>query len=339
MKNTIWTALLTVSAATSLSAQPPVVITSGKRTIEVLGLQKWTIRMLEDSISRYAPGQTLGDAACMATLRYKLGFQDALVRRHTGIDRFDPEKQFVSVRVVEPTNRQIWRKTSAEKFESLLPEYAPLILPVTDTTGGVWTVRLIFGYQFSDSTTRAEMLASTDSLARRDYARVEQFLATQQSVAHRERAIRVLDSSAAPANRMAAALILLKHSNDEDARFALVRALRDPHESVRGIAGVSLSYFPARRIDWAPLISDLRALLNGANLGETERVMRMLIETGADARLAKPLLNNNGQWVIRLLQSKAPMSASTARQFLTVLNGGVDLGASVEAWRGWVGRL
>lgn len=339
LKNIVVAVALGTITAAALPAQSPVVVQQGKRTVEVMGLEKWTVRMLEDSIERVAPGQKLGDAACMATLRYTLGFRDALVRRYVGFDRNDPDKQFVSVRVIEPSRVDPWRRVSSNKFESLLPEYAALILPVTDSTGSVWPVRLMFAYQVADSARRAEMLSSADSLALIDYQRSERFLASQSSSAQRDRAIAVLDSSASPSNRMAAALVLLKHPSEERARLALTRALRDPHEGVRSIASISLQYFPAQRVDWTPLIGDLRALLAGANLEQTETVMDMLVDTGVGPSLAAPLLRGNSRWVLQLLASKAPMTAASTRRFLTALNNGADLGATPGAWAKWAQTL
>lgn len=143
--------------------------------VEVLGLATWTRRMLEDSIQRFAPGRKHHDAACMATLRYDLKFPDALVVRYRG---FRQGKDFVSIRVIEPTGRRAahWRALPVNARASLIPAYAPLIVPVTDSTGSTRLERLTSVVENRDSTERARTLAFLDSTALLDDARASEFL-------------------------------------------------------------------------------------------------------------------------------------------------------------------
>lgn len=97
-----------------------------KGRVEVMGLNRWTIPMLRDSIRHYVPGQDLHDAACMATLREKLGFADALVMHYVN----SPQSEFLLIKVVEPQDRARvqWRPVPADSFQSLRADYARLIL-------------------------------------------------------------------------------------------------------------------------------------------------------------------------------------------------------------------
>src|SRR2546426_4254089 len=47
--------------------------------VEVVGLRRWTVQMIQDSAAKYAPGQDLASHACAAVLRLKLKFADASV--------------------------------------------------------------------------------------------------------------------------------------------------------------------------------------------------------------------------------------------------------------------
>jgi len=289
--------------------------------------------MLEDSIARYAPGQKLHDAACMATLRYKLNFPDAMVVHYRG-----GRRDFLSIRLVEPGDRSTsyWRAVSSDRFQSLMPAYAPLIMPVTDTTGSVWVGRLLYGLGVSDSSSRRQMLARADSATRADYQRTITFLAAHDGEADRHRAMAALDSNSLYSNRVAAALVLTNFAEHDSTWYALVRALRDPHEAVRGAASTALTHLPRRAIDWLPAHSDLRALLGGTNLSEMEPIMRLLVETRVSPELARPLLRGNDVWLLRLLTAEAPMAARTTKSFLVHMNHGVDVGSAPAAWRAWI---
>ena len=53
-----------------------VLVLPGK-AVEVLGIERWSLRMIQDSLDKYAPGESLVSHTSAAVLRYKLGFADA----------------------------------------------------------------------------------------------------------------------------------------------------------------------------------------------------------------------------------------------------------------------
>lgn len=306
--------------------------------VEILGLTRWTRRMLEDSIHRFAPGRQLHEAACMAVLRYELRFPDALVSRYVG---FTGTKEFISIRLVEPSDRRAvrWRTIPTNAFAALMPEYAAIILPVTDSTGGIWMRRLVRSVDTRDSVARSRALASMDSAARTDDARLRAFLDTRRQPADLYRAMRILDTNAVFANRIAAALVLSNFAAHDESWYALVRALRDPHEAVRDASAAALRGMPRRPMDWAPVTTDVRAILAGTNLAQLESVMQLLVDTQVSPSLARPLLRDNAQWTVRLLTSEAPMAAGRASAFLTAVRGARVPDGSVTAWRAWLRQL
>src|SRR5665213_1064207 len=108
--------------------------------IEVLGLHRWTLKALQDSIAHRVPGQTLEDAACMVTLRDSLHFADALVQTlfdATGPTGEAPHKYLV-IKVIEPqdASRVRWAPAPKDSNTVLRPSYAAVILPITDSVGG-----------------------------------------------------------------------------------------------------------------------------------------------------------------------------------------------------------
>ena len=71
-------ALVLVAAGAPLRAQTRAELPlRDGRVVEVLGLRRWTLAMLQDSLARYAPGERLERHSCAAALRYRLGFADA----------------------------------------------------------------------------------------------------------------------------------------------------------------------------------------------------------------------------------------------------------------------
>lgn len=70
--------------------------------VEVLGLHRWTLSMLRDSIRHYVPGQDLHDAACMVTLREKLHFVEVDVLSLEISSTEEPTKSYLLIKVIEP---------------------------------------------------------------------------------------------------------------------------------------------------------------------------------------------------------------------------------------------
>src|SRR5262245_32844555 len=92
-----------IAAATSAFAQASYESPIG--TVEVLGLRRWTLAMLRDSVRRYAPGQDLHEAACMITLRDSLHFAEASVNYWQLSVPGQPERVFLAIKVVEQIGR------------------------------------------------------------------------------------------------------------------------------------------------------------------------------------------------------------------------------------------
>jgi hypothetical protein len=94
-----------------------------------------------------------------------------------------------------------------------------------------------------------------------------------------------------------------------------------------------------RRVDWAPALPTLRALLDGTNLFAHNRVLDVLAATRIEPALAPPLLaGGRGELVLAKLQALWPAERRAARRLLVQL-AGRDLGDDVSAWMTWVRAL
>src|ERR1041384_4843411 len=83
--------LAMVLAACSKDAPPPStdvqplarVELDSNRTVEIIGLRRWTADMVRDSLKKYAPDEGLDSDAAAANLRNLLGFADAATSTHS----------------------------------------------------------------------------------------------------------------------------------------------------------------------------------------------------------------------------------------------------------------
>jgi hypothetical protein len=250
-------------------------------------------------------------------------------------------RSFLTIKLIEPAEaaRVQWDVRQRNEFGSLLPDYAPLVLAVTDSVGGFWRGRVLFWLQFADSVQREAAMTRASASGRVDGERMFAFLERRRSEADRTRAMRVLARDGFWVNRMVAVSVLSEFAASDSTWWTLVRALRDPHDGVREAADHALRRLPARSVDWTPVAADLRLLLNGTNLPAITDVFRLLSRTEVAPALAPGLLRDNADWILDHLGSETPMASDAAHNLLVRLNGGHDLGRVRSAWADWVRTL
>lgn len=323
---------------TPSASQGQVAYDSPKGRVEVLGLRRWTLSMLQDSIRRYVPGQELHDAACMVTLRDSLHFADASVVSFEMQQPDGKTRSLLSIKVVEPNEASTvqWDVHRRNVFTSLLPDYAPVVLPITGVNGEFYSGRIMNWLQHRDSASRQRAIARAPASARADAERLYAFLDGRAAEPDRARAMATLARDGLWVNRLIAAAVLANFPANDSTWLTLVRALRDPAEGVRMAAEDGLRRMPQRSIDWRPVTGDLRLLMGGTNLPAIETVFALLARTEIQPDLAAPLLRGNGQWILDHLGSEMPMAPQAAHRLLVRLNNGRDLGATRDAWATWV---
>jgi hypothetical protein len=94
--------LLILLAARTAAAQRSEILQLPGRIVEVTGLERWTIQMLQDSLGVYSPGDSLQSHACAAVLRYKLHFADASSTTFMGMNGPGDTTRYTLVHVIEP---------------------------------------------------------------------------------------------------------------------------------------------------------------------------------------------------------------------------------------------
>ena len=334
--------LLALTLAPSAS-HAQIAYDAPKARVEVLGLHHWTLKMLQDSVRHYVPGQELSDHACMITLRDSLHFPDAHVEYYFTETDHDSLHVFLSIKVVEPedSGRVHWDLHPRDPSSSLLPDYAALVLGASDTAGVLNPARILEGVQAYQSipSAPATMLAGAPPAALADARRVWAFMNAHRSESDRRRAMRVLETNGFYANRFVASIVLAGFSSNDSTWWALVRALRDPQAQVRQAARGVLDHLAPHTVDWGPALTDLRFILGGTNLAAIETIPAVLDETNVSPELASRLLHDNADWLLMTLASEHPTSRPAAHRLLVRLNRGVDLGGTRADWTRWAASL
>ena len=102
--------VLVASVAMTADGQgPPTVLRlADGREVHVMGLRRWTVGMIQDSLAKYSPGDSLQSHACAAVLRYKLGFADASATT-LSMGGVRPDILFIGVREPQDSARVRYR--------------------------------------------------------------------------------------------------------------------------------------------------------------------------------------------------------------------------------------
>jgi hypothetical protein len=327
------TLTLLASPAAAQTTTSTILHVPGK-TIELLGLRRWTPAMIQDSMNVYAPGESLSSHACGAVLRYKLHFAAAAsieLRGDSGI--------YAIVPVIEPQ-------------DSALVRYRPLPLDTADSRAP-WSELVALARTREDllsAAVRARIAARgagraptmpsgrMDSL---EVRRVWAYLDRHRSARDAAAARRLLENAPNVRDRVAAVAILSSFERDDRTWHTLAATLRETEGSPGLFAGEVLAAFARarpHRVDWRPAAADLHAVLNGANLWMLDQVLDMLVRTGADPRLARPLLRQGGHAVLMYAGAAHPRLREPAHRFLRAVSGR-DFGGDLAAWEGWIAAL
>ncbi|MBK7904942.1 MAG: hypothetical protein IPJ78_00095 [Gemmatimonadetes bacterium] len=325
-----------VAACASPPSRTPTVLLVPGKSIEVVGLQRWTIAMMQDSLAKYAPGTTLDSHACAAALRYQLGFADAAA---TSYELPGDSLERVVVIVVEPQDSARVRHRIAP-MDTLAPrhEWAPVILVLSEHPGpfqmSLWRYR---AWRGGDSTA-LRGLSGADSIA---VLGVWRFLAAHASLSDREAALSAVHADPNFRNRMAAVALLSNFTNDDRVLHALLRAQLEADGPVGAMASLVLSSFTQtspRPVDWGPVAPELHQMLRGTALFHLTGTMRLLAATGVDSSLALPLLRDGGEMLLAFAAAEHTDLRDSAHRLLVALRG-KDLGHDAEVWAHWVRGL
>lgn len=307
------------------------------KTVEVVGLRRWTIPMIQDSLAKYAPGTTLESHACAAVLRYQLGFADAAAISYQAMPGDSIER--VVVIVVEPQDSARVRYRDAP-LDTVAPRAAwrPLIRTIAERPGALQTAVWRYRVWQHDPHTAPPDYAARDSSEIRE---VWRFLAARAGTADRDGALQALRNDRNYRNRMAATAILANFTDQDRVLHALVQALLESDGPVKGIAEAVLMSFAQdrpRSVNWQPVAPDLHVMLSGTSAFQLSAVMRLLVATGAGPELAEPLLRGGGDMLLAFLAAEHPALRTTAHDLLVALRG-ADLGTDVGPWQDWIHSL
>jgi hypothetical protein len=319
---------LTLGVCGTASAQN-VLRLPGNKTVEVIGLEDWTVPMLQDSLRKYADGVTLDSHACAAVLRMQLGFADAAVQKF--IARMPSgSTEYVAVSVVEPADSARVRRRAVGRDSVGFPaEYAAL--------EGLMRRHPGVGFALVNDLREASPMIQDDSAAvRQAWALVD----AQRRPEGFALAARVLESHPNYHARVLAATILRDAPADDALLYTLVRAMRDEVDMVGDLASSVAARMAAERrgVDWTPVAADVHAILDGSSLYALDEVMQAAVASGVDTRHAAPFLAGGGHAVLARLGAENERMWGGAHRLLVALRG-EDLGRDPAAWRAWIATL
>ena len=332
---------LAVAAMISLPAVPlraqeaPILRLADGRTVEVLGLKHWTLAMLQDSLAKYSPGDSLQSHACAVVLRYKLHFADA-ASNEVSMGDGSPNHVVVTLREPQDSNRVHYRMMPLDSTNPL-PRWARATASLARHPG---LFQMAIGTLYLDPTSQAapRFRSVADSA---EAVSVVEFLRARTAEKDRLEGLDALAHASNMNDRVIAALILINFGSRDDTWWALVDAMRESDGPVKGFAAralEALSTRSTRTVNWRPRNEGIHAMLDGTSLFVLPALMEVLLKTGVGPANARAFLRGGGEILLAYLGSAEPMLARASHALLVQLRG-QDLGLAVDPWRKWVASL
>ena len=327
-------------APSAVLAQRSEIITIPGRIIEVTGLERWTIGMLQDSLAKYSPGDSLQSHACAAVLRYKLHFADASSTTFLGMGGPGDTTRYTLVHVIEPQDSARVRHL-ARPIDTLsrMPEWTDAVRMVKrdpDAARYAWMLRRA-EEQHGAGWTFPEAFAE-DSVAVRA---MQRWILAHRTPRDRAKAHAVLAESSSMFDQIVAISILQTFPREDSTWVALVRMLRIEDGWAPGFAAGALQTMANggdRPSSWAPVAPDIHAILDGTSLFNLDELARALVRAGVDTALARPFLAGGGHALLARAVTSRPAANGSARALLGALSGR-NPGTDPAEWRRWIESL
>jgi hypothetical protein len=324
--------LIAFAAAPSVVRAQNVLETPRTR-VEVLGLKRWTVPMIQDSLARYAPHDSLTSHACAAILRMKLKFPDAAA------SYFEPDsagRELIVVAVVEPQDSALVR------YRSPAPDSSPDIARYSAAIASFRGYNGDFQGLIQDSAFMVGHSAQRHTDAR--WTRLEpvrRLLSSEHTAAGQRRAIRVLARDRNPYNRVMALVVLSGFPKNNDTWLTLADELRYPDGMVSATASqliTTLARYAPRTIDWSPAVDGISAVMAGTNLFAQLPLIEVLTRTRISPSLSRPLMRAGAPLLLARLGASPEAGRDRARGLLEQLSG-QNYGNDLAAWTRWAAAV
>lgn len=320
-------ALAIASASAAGQKAPEVLNLPDGRQIYVTGLRRWTVSMLQDSLFKYSPEDSLQSHACAAVLRYKLHFADAAATTLM----MGPGRNIVFVDVREPQ-------------DSARVHYRAMALDSVAPRAEWRSVSEVLQRSPAVFRTGARAFLSAQSSVPSDTnaARVATFFRQRRSPSDLRAALAVLGESPNFFDRSVAALILANFPDSQEAWRALLDGMRETDGQVKSWSADALQAVSnASQVgpDWKTLAPVVHAILDGTSLFQLDGLIELLNrrpEIGAAH--ASAFLGGGGEMLVNFMQNPQAVRARPARALLVKLHGS-DLGSEANVWRAWIDSL
>jgi len=310
------------------------VVDTEKGKVEFIGLKRWSIKMIEDSLAVHSP-KGHGLWGCAAELVADLHFADASVIRYS-----EDSGLYSVITVVEPQDStQIQFRSKPTGSETILSEYTPLDSIISKDYMSFQIALVNYHLFLTGRTDSLRTLLREWGVDSAIVYNIWRFLVSKRDERDKSLALRTSLHNPNQRNRMIASAILANFPQDNASWCTLMEVLRDREPIVNITARQSLTTMArhsTRTVNWSPCVETLRHLLAGTNLFAYTTVLDVLQQTGISPPLASQLLNESTKdLLLANLQAHHQNERNLAHAFLRSL-AGEDLGNDPAMWRKWI---
>ncbi|WP_456408852.1 hypothetical protein [Caldithrix abyssi] len=293
--------------------------------VEFIGLRRWSVEKIIDTLAVIAPGVSID--RCAGLLK-EAGFPEASLFKYS----WKNGKMYSVITIVEPEYaRFVKYKTFTDSISEELPQWKGLI---DIYRRNPFEMQLALNFWQKDLNALKES-KFTEALSSDRIRLIQSKIASYNTQKDKELAIWILNNDPLWINRAMAAVVLINFPQSDLVWWSLMDALRDANARVSSMAISVLNHFSQfhpEPVTWSPLSATLYYLLNGTNLFAFPTVLRVLTKTNFSDSLLVPLISQTeGYLIFAYLKANNEKERQLAYEFLVSATG-KDFGYDGRKW-------
>ena len=314
-------------------------------TLEILGLHRWTLRMLEDTLKEAGCDlrgrQSL--VACATVLQRSFKFPEATLVSPPPVQGTG---SYSILSLVEPQDSaRVRSRALGSEVKGGRADWEPFRTLMRENENVFrFLVESAFYPDFDFKKPHPIEVRAYISQRGRDsvlYHRWSKFLREHRTANGYATAVNVLQHSQNRNDRRIAMLIIMPFVQDTVTWQTLFNALLERDSGIRLDAAKSLGVLAQaghRPPTWSSIAPAVHAILNGTNPGELHTIVAVLRTLKVGPEQGRLFLNGGGYMLLAYAGAKHPSFHQPALHLLRLLSG-EDYGADLSRWAGWVTSL
>lgn len=299
-----------------------------KATYEFVGLKEWKFDCLIDSIKSL--GKPNSFHPCGAELTEKLNFVEATV-----MGRFSEDgKLYTVIKLIEDSSKIKYSPLPEFKLP-VNKNYKELEIIFNNNPHILNAALYSYQYKIKGEIEKSEEIIKNWRVDSTAVSKLWNFIERYDSQEDYEKAIWILKSDRNIINQKCAMLTLINFNEFDLSWWLVIEKLRYPNQQIAGTAREVLNLLSesfCRKINWEPVATSLKYLLNGTFLWGYDDVIKVLTKTEIDPQIVFAMLPEIKELLLTHLSIQNKIFKENQIEFIKYINNDLKTEDQMVEW-------